>query len=399
MSDKVYAKGVGWDLSDLYKSDDDPQIEKDVKKAKKQLKKFNQQYKNKINEKDITGQILYSAFKYLEKLYEINTKLYVYFYLRFQKDTKNQDVSAKFSKMEDLWSQLDSKVIWFELDLNKLSDSKIKELLKDKKIIEYRKYIKSIREFKPYQLSEKEEKVDIRLRQTGILAFRKYYSKFHSSQEYIIEIDGREERLPYAQMMTYLSDHSDRKIRKRAALAMSKAFEKNSMTYTFVLNNRLLNRKIEDDLRGYEFPAKKTFLDYEVKKETVNALKEAVQKGYKISKKFYKAKAELLGYEKLYEWDRYSRVFEKNDKEYSWQEAKDIIKRSFSQFSQKFENTAQKFFDREWVDAEITDSKANGASCYYLTPDLHPYIFLNYDGKVSDVTTLAHEVDMVYTLI
>src|SRR5205823_10730313 len=53
---------------------------------------------------------------------------------------------------------------------------------------------------------------------------------------------------------------------------------------------------------------------------------------------------------------------------------------------------ATRFFDDRWIDAPTRPGKAPGAFSHPTVPSAHPYVLLNYQGKVRDVMTLAHEL-------
>jgi len=110
------------------------------------------------------------------------------------------------------------------------------------------------------------------------------------------------------------------------------------------------------------------------------------------SGRFYQAKKRLLGYKQLYEWDRYSPIFPQESPQYSWLKNRQVILKAFASFSPQFAQTAQLFFEQKWIDAKITTGKDQGAFCSFNVPCKHPYVFLNFTGKISDVSTLAHEL-------
>jgi len=117
-----------------------------------------------------------------------------------------------------------------------------------------------------------------------------------------------------------------------------------------------------------------------------------VTKAYHLCQTYYKTKAKILKLEKLHEWDRYVPLFPKVSEKYTYSQAKSIILDSFGSFSPEFSKIAKLHFENNWIDAKIVKNKRAGAFCSLMTPDHHPYILTNFNNKISDVLTLAHEL-------
>jgi oligoendopeptidase F len=73
-------------------------------------------------------------------------------------------------------------------------------------------------------------------------------------------------------------------------------------------------------------------------------------------------------------------------------EAREIVLDAFGRFSNEARENIRSFFNRRWIDAELRQGKSGGAFCMSTTPDLHPYVFMNYTDKPRDVMVLAHEL-------
>ncbi|HKL18498.1 MAG TPA: M3 family metallopeptidase, partial [Halalkalibaculum sp.] len=107
--------------------------------------------------------------------------------------------------------------------------------------------------------------------------------------------------------------------------------------------------------------------------------------------RFYKLKRDLLGYEKLYDYDRYAPLLQ-NQEEIKWDKAREIVLSSYREFHPEMGEIAGKFFEQSWIDAAIKPGKRGGAYSASTVPSVHPYVFMNFDGKIRDVQTLAHEL-------
>ncbi len=128
-------------------------------------------------------------------------------------------------------------------------------------------------------------------------------------------------------------------------------------------------------------------------RKVVNALVEAVEAHFSvISHRYYALKAKWLGLEKLSHWDRNAPLTKVDEPAFSWPEAKRIVLDAYSGFSPEMAKIADRFFERNWIDAPVRPGKSPGAFAHPTVPSVHPYVMLNYLGKPRDVMTLAHEL-------
>src|SRR4029077_6914533 len=104
---------------------------------------------------------------------------------------------------------------------------------------------------------------------------------------------------------------------------------------------------------------------------------------YDVCVRYYRVKKKLLGVGELHEWDRYAPIGEVA-RDLSWEEAKDLVLSSYRRFSTRAADLVEDFFKHGWIDAPVAPGKAGGGYCMPVTPRHHPYILLNYTGKLRD---------------
>jgi oligoendopeptidase F len=125
----------------------------------------------------------------------------------------------------------------------------------------------------------------------------------------------------------------------------------------------------------------------------VDALAKAVADAYPaISHRYYAMKAKWLGLEMLEVWDRNAPLPDSQRRDISWAEARRTVISAYAGFSPEMAEIAERFFDRNWIDAGVRPGKSPGAFAHPTVPSVHPYVLLNYLGKPRDVMTLAHEL-------
>ena len=177
----------------------------------------------------------------------------------------------------------------------------------------------------------------------------------------------------------------------RTAEAVTAALEPGLRTRAYVFNTLLLDKAVDDRLRSYPSWLASRNLANEASDESVQALLEAVRSNYDLPRRWYRLKAELLGVDRLADYDRMASVADE-EATVEWPEASDLVLTSFHEFSPVLGDLAQRFFDERWIDAPVRPNKRGGAFCAYTTPSVHPFVMLNYTSRRRDVLVLAHEL-------
>ena len=381
-----------WNLTEHYSGIDDPKINKDIQKVRELIDSFNLRHKGKINSPNITPAKMAKVFEQFIEILELAHKYEIYAGLLHAKNSIDPAIGAFYQHISEIGAKDNADLLWFPLERKEWSEERAREMINSTELAKYKHFLEFERVFIPHILSEKEERILSFFSPVGSQAFVRFYDETQGHTEFELEVNGRFQKLSLAEVSKIMSYHEDGSVRERATKVVAESFKSNSLTYTFILNTLLLDSKIEDEVRGYKYPQESTFLGYEVMPETVSNMTEEVEANYSTVERFYKAKARILGVEKLYEWDRYSDVYPLATKKVSWEEAKSLVLAAFEKFDSGVAAMAVEFFDKGWIDAEITKGKQNGAFCSYGTPSTHPFILVNFTGELSDVLTLAHEL-------
>jgi oligoendopeptidase F len=169
------------------------------------------------------------------------------------------------------------------------------------------------------------------------------------------------------------------------------ALEPGLRTRAYIYNTIAQDKATDDRLRRYPSWISSRNLSNEASDESVAALVEAVRGNYDLPQRWYRLKAQLLGVERIADYDRMASIATE-EVTVDWPEATDIVLTSFREFSPLMHDTAKRFFDENWIDAPVRPGKRGGAFCAYAVPSVHPYVMLNYTSRRRDVLTLAHEL-------
>ena len=388
--EKSGAEGITWDLSDLYSNLKDKKIQRDIKDLFQKSEAFEKKYRGKINSPKLTPKFLLNAVEDLEYISEKIGKLLSFAYLVFAGNTRNPENGAFLQMIQEKSTEARKHLMFFELEWIKLSNKKVDSLLNNKILFQYKHFLEQERSYKPHKLSEPEEKILDEKANTGSRAFKRLFDEILNNIRFKIRLDGKTKSLSETEILALLYD-PDRNKRKAGAKSLTVGLKENSHVLTYIFNTLVQDHALNDRLRLFENPMDSRNLSNEIDKKTLDSLMTSCERNYDMVDTYYSLKKRLLGIKKFYDYDRYAPIF--HDSEIiNYKKSKEIILGSFHNFSPKMANIAQKFFDKNWIDAEVRDGKRGGAFSHSTVPSAHPYVFTNYTGRMRDVMTLAHEL-------
>ena len=371
---------MNWDLSPLFSSI--PEAEEFLKQAIFKAKEFEKKYKNRLY--TLNPDEFIEVLKEYEEIWENIGRALTYIYLEFATDSSKGNFLAKF---QELATQAEEHLIWFELEFIHLPLDKQQRFIDNAGVYKY--YLIHLQEEAPYKLSEKEEKILMKKDLTSSSAFVRLFDETISKLKFFF--DG--EFLSEEEVLSKLYS-PNRDERKKAQVSLTLGLKPYQDNFSFIYSQIKKDWKIDYiDIRGYDGPESPRHLSNRVSKKSVDALINAVNNSTFIVAEYYNIKKKLLGYDKLYDYDRYApvKLTDKNP-EISFEEAKELVLNAFKKFSPTFYEIAKKAFEERWIDVYPKEGKRSGAFSHSATPKVHPYVLLNYTNQRRDVFTLAHEL-------
>lgn len=379
-----------WDLADLYAGIDDPRIEATLTEHLRRADEFAEKYRGRINSSDLTADTLWNAIIEYETILQEADKPLNFASLLFAADTSDPARGAFLQKMRETHSQITIKMMFFELELMEAPEEQMALIVTDPVLEEYRHYVWAQRLFREHHLSEPEEKVLEEKANTGRRAFTRLFEQTTSGMCFDVTVGGETKTLTLPEVLALLRE-PDRETRRLGAAALTEGLVSNSQTLTYIFNILIQDKATDDRLRRYEFPEQARHLSNELDPDTVELVVSTAVRNYPLVARYYRLKREILGYDKLTHYDRYAPLFETKE-QVPFARAKEIVLSSFNKFSPIIGGAAEEFFTGRWIDAEPRKGKRSGAFCSYVTPDLHPYVFMSYLDRMDDVMTLGHEL-------
>jgi oligoendopeptidase F len=378
------AEEVAWDLSDLFEGIDDPRIDEEIARAEADAAAFRERYHGKVAELDATG--LAAAVAEHERIESAVVRPLTFAHLVFATNMAEPARGALVARLGEKAASLETQLLFFALEWAATPDEVAEQLLADAALDDWRHHLQSLRKFRPYLLSEPEERIVTEKGVSGVSAWSRLYEEQIGALR--VPLDGDELSLEIAMSRLY---DADRDTRRTAAEAITEALGPGLRTRTFVFNTILLDKSIDDRLRGYPSWISSRNLANETTDEAVDALIEATTSRYDVAQRYYRLKARLLGLDALDHYDRFAPVSTDTAKT-PWDEARRIVVDAYSEFSDEAGQIVSRFFDDNWIDGPVRPDKRTGAFCATTVPGVHPYVLMNYTGDRRSILTLAHEL-------
>ena len=381
------AAGIAWNLSDLYAGLEHPKVTRDLDEAQRRAAAFETTYRGKIVDLGPEdGDFLLAAMRELEGLSEQMDKPSIYAMLVHAARTDVPTHGALLTMTRERRTAINKHLIFFDLEWVKVPAKIVQALVADPRMTPYRHFLEQKLLWRPYYLSEPEEKILDEKVVTGRSALGRLFEE--TCATLTTDIAGKKASLQEALAKLY---DPDRETRRLAAQAISTTLSDNSRLLTFLFNVVVQDHQVDVRLRGYPGVMFARNLANEISAEVVEALMSSVEKRYDLVQRYYRLKGKLLGIDNLQDYDRYAPLFS-DLPSCDWPTARSIVEESYTALSPDAGRIIREFFDKQWIDAELRPGKRGGAFSASAVPSVHPYILMNFTERLRDVMTLAHEL-------
>lgn len=377
-----------WDLMPIYKTVED--FNNDYEIAIKLIENFPSLKLNMMK----NGEFLYQILEEDTKISILLDKLYMYAHLNKDSDATNTEYQNLFGRVNNLFTMYSSVASFLIPEILKSDYSNIEKFYVEcPKLKEYEFLLIDVFRNKEHILSEKEENIISSLSQTLSFPERVYEMFTDADLKFgtIIDENGEEVELNDSNYSLYLKS-DNREVRKNAFKVLYKTYKEYSNTISLMLANDVKVNTTLAKLKKYNNSLEASLFSDNIDINIYNNLVETVENNLDVCYKYLNLKKDVLGLDKFHLYDVYVPLLKgKLNKEYSFEEAKNLVKNALKVFGDDYQNLLNKAFDEKWIDIYPNVGKTGGAysSGSYTT---NPYILLNYQGTLNDVSTLAHEL-------
>jgi len=381
------AEDVSWDLSPLVYGEEDAGADRLLDEAATRAQAFAEAHAGRVAALDPPA--FAAAVLELQELSELTARAGNYAMLRFSIDTADPALGALLQRVQEKSTAIETQLLFFELEWAALDDDRADELMDADGLETARHFLRSSRRYRPHLLTEPEEKILAEKSVSGASAWGRLFSEQVSALT--VSLPGEDEPVTLDSALARLMS-ADREVRRVAAESVTAALKPGLRTRAYIFNTLLHDKAVDDRLRHFPNWLAARNLSNEASDESVQALLSAVRNRYELPRRWYRLKAQLLGLERLADYDRMAAVTQEEDEPVAWEDAKALVLDAYAAFTPELGDPARAFFDEHRIDAPPRPAKRGGAFAAYTVPSEHPYLMLNYTAKRRDVLVLAHEM-------
>ncbi|MCT4686892.1 M3 family oligoendopeptidase [Vallitalea sp.] len=385
-----------WDLTSLYTSFDDPKMDKDLQDVKDEIQSLKKWFDKDLNDNKLndTDKITYI----LRQMTSIDYKMDRYAaYARLQSatDTTNQTALEKLNTIEALYPDYTQLEVMFGDYISKIVE--FDKIISSSSYLQEHKYIlQEMVEINKHSLDSDTESIIARMKNTGSSAWTKLHQQLLSTLQVELPAKyGLEEEIKPISAVRNMAYSQDENVRKRAYESELEAYKKITLPMSACLNGIKGEAITQTELRGFSSPLDMTLFYSRMDNKILDALLKAIEEGLPIVRKYLKKKAQVLGYDNGLPWYELYAPLGKEVSKITYEEAKHIVYDNFRSFNPNLADFAQMAFDKNWIDVEPRAGKRGGAFCSNL-PIGESRVLLNFDGALTNVITLAHELGHGY---
>jgi pepF/M3 family oligoendopeptidase len=317
-------------------------------------------------------------------------RLYSYCSLRQSVNTNDAESVSYMGRLMQKYNEVTKSATILEQYLGNVAN--LDEVIGDDELLnEYSYFLHEIQKSAKYLLHEDVETALGMMDMSGGSAWSDLQSYLTSSVK--VDYNGETTTLSSIRNMAY---DADPKVRKAAYEAEIAAYDKIKDAVAFSLNSIKMQDISVCQLRGHATPLDKVLFNSKMQRATLDALLEAMKEYMPAFHSYLRAKAESLGHKNGLPWYDLFAPMGKNDKKYTVEESKAYLMNIFEKENPKMAEIVDRAYEENWIDFFPREGKVGGAFCAGLDTDKEFRVLTNYDGSMSDVVTLAHELGHGY---
>lgn len=374
-----------WDLTTLYK--DDEAFENDLKSLDEVIAKAGS-FSGKLN--NVAGIKAYYDFS-TETSRKLSD-LFCYANLRHSEDIRDAKASSMYNRAYRKYVELISALSYVEPEILSLSEAELLIIAASDELADYRFSFTNLIRQKAHTLSAKEEYVLSSLQQALSTGSETADALLDADMTFasVKDSKGIEHELSGSSFIP-LQMSLDRTLRKNAFHSYYASFKQHIHTFAATYSGCLQSATVQARLRNYSSSRAMAMDGDNISESVYDNLIATVHKHMDLMYRYVALRKKILKLDELHYYDVYAPLVNEDKKQYSYEEAKDMVVKAVSPLGDEYVNNVKKAYAEGWIDVYPNKGKSSGAFSSG-TYDANPFILLNYVGNLDNVSTLAHEM-------
>ena len=377
-----------WDLTEFFSGIDDSKIQESITQAKNSAEQFEKKYRGKIS--ILTTDELLECIKDIESFETQIGDVSLYASLAFAADMTQAKTQALHDRIEKLNAKISKHLAFYSIELGKLIKAK-PELIEASVLTNYRHLLERIHCRVEHQLSEVEEQLIIEKDQFGVKAWEELQSKWLNTRMFEVMVMGKKKMLSYGEANGLLP-HPDRSTRESANRSIYGLLGKDGEVFSAALRSICNDWVTVSKRRKYRSPMESSLISNDTQQTIIDNLLKTIEEGSASYRRYLRLKVKLMELPVLGNHDIVAPLPNMPELKYNLLEAQDLITRAYTRFDPEFARAVEEMFQKRHIDLIPRFGKRNGAFCASHYKGKTAYILQSFNGTLSDVFTLTHEL-------
>ena len=376
-----------WDLSKIYKNEEE--LNKDIEVIKTKVEELLKYQGNLVKD---SKNLEEATNKYFE-ISRLIDKIIVYSHMKRHEDLSVSKNEALVGKVDKFCDEISEKLAFYTPELLNEDYEIVEKYLKENPNLQkYAFMFEDLFREKDHILSLEQEEMMARLGEIFSIPENTFHvlDDVNLKFQNIKDEAGKEVALTNSNYSVYIKSN-DREVRKQAFESLYNSYNSFKNTFASLLKGNIKSNFFVSNSRHYNSPLEMSLYGDNIDKKLYLNLIEKVHNNLDIVHDYMKTRKKVLNLEELHMYDVYAPLVENSEKEYSYEEAKDLVIKALSPLGETYIKDLKTLFDSNCIDVYHNENKRGGAyswGCY----ETLPYVLLNYEGKFTDVSTVAHEL-------
>jgi len=379
---------ISWNLTELFPCITDPKLNQMINLAVVAADKFEKKYRGKIAQ--LNPKELLMCIQEIEVFDTCFNEVSLYSSLCFSANMTLPETQALNDRVNKIEAKIGKQLAFYSLELGELVKNN-PEINQEPALVNYKHLLERVQRRVKHQLSEAEEQLIIEKDQFGVNAWEDLQSKWLNTRLFEVTVCGVKKTLSYGAANGLLA-HPDRTTRESANRNIYGLLGKDGEIFASALRNICNDWVTVSKRRKYHSPMESSLISNDTEQGIIDNLLATVEEGTAIYRRYLKLKAKLMGLPVIGNHDIIAPLPDTPEQKFSFHQARDLIVEAYSSFSPKYATAAEEMFEKCHIDASPRFGKRNGAFCASYYTGKSAYILQNFNGTLSDVFTLAHEL-------
>ena len=380
-------KEFQWNLERIFKTDEE--FQKEIEAVRKQIDEF-AKLEGHTTE---NAEMFYRSITAGNEIERRLNKLYTYASMKSDEDVANTENQAKKEQVVNLYNYASSKMYFQTPELLNTEKEVIESFYQaEPKLLEHKTNIEEVYRYKPHTLPKEEEKL--------LSSLSSAFGNDETTYGYLTDSDldfgtihdenGVEVPLTDTNFSIYIKSPK-REVRKEAFERLYEVYKQFQNTITATFNGAIKQNVAMAHIKHYKTSFEAALFGDELDPIVYDTLVSSVRNHLDVLHDYYRLRKEVLNLKELHLYDVYTNLVPDTDTKYPFETASRLVLDALKPLGDAYINDLKQAFTEGWIDIYPNKNKRGGAysSGSY---DTMPYVLLNYQDKLDDVSTLAHEL-------